>query len=214
MAKILFDPLLNDLKFADTLTDQQDIIDNLTDGMQGYYALLSNFYFTGGLATSTEITTEQVDTWLDIELAIDPLGTFDYRTTDMKSAQTVGHLGTGANGDPICFKLEGLTQTATANLRAVFSYDPDEDGTRLETRLLFTRHSGTTPSTDFSIEGSSLVMESGADIEYAASPSAQFFVGDTIDTNAPGDAGKVQFQIKVDGAGTILMKELGLFIQA
>lgn len=213
MAKIQFDPLLNKLEFADTLTDQQEIIDNLAGDLQGYYALLSNFYFTGGLATETVITTEQTNIWQDVQLTIDPLGTFDNRPTSMKSAQSVGHLGTGASGDPICFKLEGLTQTATANLRAVFSFDPDEDGSRLEVRLLFKRHSGTTPSTDFSIEGTSLAMESGADIEYAASPNTQFFVGDTIDTNAAGDAGTVQFQVKVDGAGTISMKELGLFIQ-
>ena len=213
MAKIQFDPLLNKLEFADTLTDQQEIIDNLSDSLQGYYALLSNFYFTGGQATETIITTEQTNTWVDIELDIDALGTFDFRPSVMLDAQAVGHLGTGANGDPICFKLEGLTQSSTANMRSVFSFNPDEDGSRLDVRLLFKRHSGTTPSEDFSIEGTSLVMESGADLDYSASPIIQFFVGDTIDTNAPGDAGTVQFQVKVDGSGTILMKELGLFIQ-
>ena len=214
MAKIQFDPLLNRLEFSDALLDQQEIIDNLSDSLQGYYALLSNFYFTGGLATETIITTEQTNIWQDVQLTIDPQGTFDYRPTTMKTAQSVGHSGTGASGDPISFKLEGLTQTATANLRAVFSFDPDEDGSRLDVRLLFSRHSGTTPNTDFSIEGTSLVMESGADIEYAASPNTQFFIGDTIDTNAPGDAGTVKLQVKVDGAGTISMKELGLFIQS
>ena len=50
MAKIQFDPLLNKLEFADTLTDQQEIIDNLSDSLQGYYALLSNFYFKHSLS--------------------------------------------------------------------------------------------------------------------------------------------------------------------
>ena len=59
----------------------------------------------------------------------------------------------------------------------------------------------------------SLVMESGANEVYAASPSTQFFVGDSIDTNGVGDAGTVKFQIKVDSPGVITMKELALFIQ-
>ena len=40
-----------------------------------------------------------------------------------------------------------------------------------------------------------------------------FFIGDTIDTNGAGDAGKVRFQVKTDVAGTITMNELALFIQ-
>jgi hypothetical protein len=213
MAKIQFDPLLNKIEFADTLTDQQNIIDELASDLQGHYSLLSNFYFTGGLATSTIIPVESVDTWLDIILTVDPLGTFDYRPDPMQLAQPNGHSGTGASGDPIIFKLEGLTQTAAATLRLVLSFDPDEDGSRLETRLLFTRHSGTTPSDDFAIEATPLAMESGADTEYPNTPSVQFFIGDTIDTNAPGDAGTVRVQIKTDGAGTVSVKEMGLFIQ-
>ena len=182
--------------------------------VQGHYALLSNFYFTGGLATETVIPVEDTNEWLDLVMTIDSEGTFDYRPDNMINAQPIGHSGTGALGDPICFKLEGLTLSSSANLRSVFSFDPDEDNSRLEIRLLFTRHSGTTPSTQFAIEESSILMETGADEEYAATPNTQFFIGDTIDTNGPGDAGQVQVQIKVDTPGTLSVKEMVLFIQS
>ena len=56
-------------------------------------------------------------------------------------------------------------------------------------------------------------MESGADESYANNVNIQFFVGDTIDTNAPGDAGKIKFQVKSDVTGTVFMNEMALFIQ-
>lgn len=180
---------------------------------QGYYALLSSVYF-GGSSTSAIINTDNVNTWTDVVLSVDPAGLFDYRPNKMKDAQTVGHFGDGSFGSPICFKLEGLTQTASCSLRAAIKFDPDEDGGRLDSRLLFKRHSGTTPSDDFSIEATSVAMESGADILYSNTPNIQFFIGDTIDTNGTGDAGTIQFQIKTDVAGTVYVDELALFIQA
>ena len=196
-----------------TIVINDQVAGDVNDRIQGHYALLSNFYFTGGLATETTIVIDDVDTWLDVLLTVDAAGNFDYRPDAMKNASAVGHSGTGALDDPITFKLEGLTQTASATLRAVLSFNPDEDGARLETRLNFSRHTGTTPSSNFTIEGDSLIMESGAEDIYAASPSTQFFIGDTIDTNGVGDAGTVRFQIKTDSPGIITMKELALFIQ-
>tara|TARA_R110002049_G_scaffold190727_1_gene359386 strand:+ start:566 stop:1306 length:741 start_codon:yes stop_codon:yes gene_type:complete len=181
--------------------------------VQGYYSLLSGFYF-GGVATQKIITTEETNTWLDVDLSIDALGTFDFRTQAMKSAQAIGHTGTGASGDPIVFLLEGLTQTSTASVRAAMSFDPDEDGGRFESKLLFSRHSGTSPATDFAIEASGLAVESGADVDYSYTPNTQFFVGDTIDTNGVGDAGTVRLQVKADVAGTLSMREICLFIQS
>ena len=192
----------------------EEVGEEVKGNIQGYYSLLSNYYFNGGVATERIITTSEVGQWLDIELTVDALGVFDNRPTAMKEAQTIGHDGTGANGDPIIFKLEGLTTTGTATIRSAFTFDPDEDGGRIESRLLFNRHSGTSPSTDFSIESTSLAMESGADLEYSDTPSVQFFIGDTIDTNGVGDAGRVRIQIKSDVAGTILMREIALFIQS
>jgi len=180
---------------------------------QGHYALLSSSYF-GGSSTQFNIPVEGVDIWTDIELNVDSSGLFDFRPDEMKNAQSVGHLGTGASGDPICFKLEGLTQQGHCSLRAVMRFDPDEDSGRLDNRLLFKRHSGTTPSEDFFIEESAIAMESGANEEYANTPNIQFFIGDTIDTNGPGDAGTVQFQIKSDVAGTVYVDEIALFIQS
>ena len=183
------------------------------ENTQGHYALLSGVYF-GGSSTSFNILQEDVDIWKDIQLSVDAAGAFDFRPAEMIAAQPVGHSGTGADGDPICFKLEGLTQNGHCSLRAVMRFDPDEDSGRLDNRLLFTRHSGTTPSEDFSIEESAISMESGANEEYANTPNIQFFIGDTIDTNAAGDAGKVQFQIKSDVPGTVYVDEISLFIQS
>ena len=94
----------------------------ITDSVQGYYGLLTNFYFVGGVPTVTEIAPEDIDQWLDINFDIDPLGTFDHRPEDMKSAQAVGHTGAGTQADPIVFSLEGLTQSAFANFRACLLY--------------------------------------------------------------------------------------------
>lgn len=191
----------------------ENVTVNQREQFQGYLALLSSLYF-GGAATTFEIPLESVNTWLDVELAVDPAGSFDYRVTSMKSAQAQGYTGTGATSDPIIFLLEGLELTSSADIRVSMSFNPDDDGGRLNSRLNFFRHSGIPLSgTNFQIEASSLAMESGAEEEYAYLPNIKFFVGDTIDTNAAGDAGRVTFQIKSDVPGTVTMNEIAMFIQ-
>ncbi len=186
-------------------------VDSSSDDIQGYYGLLSGFYF-GGSATTTTITTENVNQWIDVELSIDDNGTFDNRPVSMSDAQRNGHSGTGDADSPIVFNLEGLTQTSFANFRASMSFVPDEDEGQLESRLLFNRHTGTNPSEDFSIEEVSLSMQNGADIHYVSEPMLSFFVGDTIDTNGVGDSGKCRFQIKSNVAGTIHLRALTWYI--
>lgn len=181
--------------------------------IQGYYSLLTGFYF-GGTATETEITEDNVNTWVDVLIDTHPAGTFDYRPTAMKAADSVGITGDGSEGSPIIFNLEGLTIRSSANFRSSMSFEPDVDESILETRLLFNRHSGTTPSDDFAIEEVTLNMTQGADIEYAAEPMLSFFVGDTIDTNGVGDAGKCRFQIKASVEGTLRVRALTWYIQS
>jgi hypothetical protein len=176
----------------------------------GYYGLLSDFYFDG-VATSSEIIINQVDVWQDVIMTIHPSGINDERPVSMKLAQPTGYEGTGAVNDPIIFLLEGLVESSFATLRTSFGFTPDEDGGRLDARIFLNRHNGA--GADFFIDGQSLTMESGADEEYAHLVSVEFFVGDTMDTNAPGDAGKVKFQIKSDVTGTVSMREMALFIQ-
>ena len=183
------------------------------DYTQGYYGLLSNFYFTGGVATETEIALEDTNTWIDVNITTDALGLFDNRPSTMKAAQSAGHTGAGTQADPIIFDLEGLDLHAHANFRACVTYEPDVDESQLETRLLFNRHSGTSPSDDFSIEEVSLNMTQGADVEYTVEPMLSFFVGDTIDTNGVGDAGKCRFQVKASVEGTVRMRALTWYIQ-
>ena len=170
--------------------------------------------------TSSEIAIEDVDVWQDVVMTIqapvDGLhlgGVADERVTTMKEANAVGHSGTGAEGDPIVFLLEGLKESSYCTLRASLTFEPDEDGGRLDSRIFLERHSAALPSEDFSINSAGLAMESGANEEYPHLVSVQFFIGDTLNTNGVGDAGKVRFQIKSDVAGTVSMNEMALFIQ-
>lgn len=189
-----------------------DLSNTISRDNSGYLGLLSAFYFDGD-ATSTEIEITDVDVFQDVVLTIHPSGTSDERPTAMQSAQATGYSGTGAVGSPIRFLLEGLNEQSYATLRASLTFIPDEDGGRLDSRIFIERHSAATPSSDFPIDAAGLAMESGADEEYPHLVDLQFFIGDTINTNAVGDAGKIRFQIKSDVTGTIKMRELALFIQ-
>ena len=190
------------------------------EDIQGYIGLLSGVYFGDANGTASEIAIEDVDVWQDVIMTIQaPVsgvhagGVSDERITDMELANTQGYEGTGADGSPIKFLLEGLVQQSSATLRTSLTFVPDEDGGRLDSRIFLERHSGASPSEDFPINAAGLAMESGADEEYPHLVNVQFFVGDTINTNGAGDAGKIRFQIKSDVTGTIYMNEMALFIQ-
>lgn len=182
-----------------------------TSSIQGYYGLLSGFYF-GGDATETVITIDDVNDWIDVELDINGAGLFDNRPQAMIDAQPIGHEGDGTDGNPIIFKLEGLDTRAFCNFRASMAFEPDEDEGQLESRLLFNRHTGASPIDDFPIEEVSLSMQNGADKDYVSEPMLSFFIGDTIDTNGAGDAGKCRFQIKSNVAGTLKLRALTWYI--
>ena len=205
------DALLADSEGKFTNVPLNTVIGNATDLTQGYYGLLSSFYFDG-TATETEISVGDENTWIDVLLDVDANGTFDKRPQAMKDAFPQAIEGDGTQGNPIIFSLEGLDINAFANFRASMSFEPDEDEGELESRLLFNRHSGTTPSSDFSIEEVSLSMQNGADRDYVTEPLLTFFVGDTIDTNGIGDAGKCRFQVKSNVAGTVKLRALTWYI--
>lgn len=185
----------------------------------GYLGLLSAVYFDGS-ATSVDIPVEQVGIWQDVVMTVQaPVsgvhlgGVVDERVVSMTNANSVGHLGTGSVGDPIVFLLEGLQTSSSCTFKTSLTFEPDEDGGRLDSRIFFNRHSGATPSGDFSIDAAGLAMESGADEEYPHIVNVQFFIGNTIDTNGVGDAGKFRFQVKSDVAGTVSMNKMTLFTQ-
>ena len=192
-------------------TPLRSVISSATDLVQGYYGLLTDFYF-GGDATDTVIAVSDVDTWIDVEISINSEGVFDRRPTDMVDANATGITGSGAAGSPIVFSLEGLDTNAFLNFRASMAFEPDEDEGQVESRLLFNRHSGTVPSGDFSIEEVSLSMFNGANVDYVSEPMLSFFIGDTIDTNGVGDAGKCRFQVKSNVAGTVKLRALTWYI--
>jgi len=187
------------------------IIGGATLLTQGYYGLLTDFYF-GGDATETIIDLNNVNTWVDVDIDVASAGLFDNRPQGMIDAQAIGHDGDGSSNDPVVFKLEGLDLRSFANFRASMAFVPEDDEGQLESRLLFNRHSGTTPSDDFSIEEVSLSMFNGADVDYVSEPMLSFFVGDTIDTNGAGDAGKCRFQIKSNVTGVIKLRALTWYI--
>ena len=193
------------------ISSLEDIITQTALSVQGYYGILTDFYFDGN-ATETVLPVESVDTWIDVLIDVNANGTFDRRPAEMQEANAVGITGDGTNGSPIVFSLEGLDTNAFLNFRASVAFEPDEDEGQLESRLLFNRHSGTTPSNDFAIEEVSLSMFNGANVDYLSEPMLSFFVGDTIDTNGVGDAGKCKFQIKSNVAGTLKLRALTWYI--
>ena len=205
--------------YFNTVAQQPSINEVITSNVQGYYGLLSGYYF-GGTSTFVAIDETLTNTYIDIPIEIHPSGTFDYRPDVMVQAQPLGiedgpdTLVTGSDSNVIpsrVFLLEGLDISSFCQFRASISFDQEEDGGQLEGRLLFNRHSGTTPSTDFNISDTILDMTQGA-ATYPAEPFLSFFVGDTVDTNGPGDAGKCRFQIKSTVPGILEVRALTWYI--
>ena len=206
--------------YFNTVAQQPSINEVITSNVQGYYGLLSGYYFDGS-STFIEIDETLENTWIDVPIEIHPSGTFDYRPDVMVEAQPIGIedgpdtaiTGSDSNVIPArVFKLEGLDISSFCQFRGSIAFDPDEDGGQLEGRLLFNRHSGTTPSSDFNIADTILEMTQGAAASYPAEPFLSFFVGDTIDTNGAGDAGKCRFQVKSTVQGTLEIKALTWYI--
>ena len=172
----------------------------------GYYGLLTDFYF-GGTGTETIITESDVDTWIDVNFTIDSNGTFDFRPQAMQDA-----VNDPFDSSTSLFTLEGLTTKDFGNFRASMSFDPDEDNGEVNARLEFERHSGTTPSDPFPIEDIVATMNDGAATDYTIEPFLSFFIGDTIDTNGAGDAGRCKFQIKSTVPGVLTMRALTWYL--
>lgn len=190
------------IDYINDIANQPAVFDNI----QGYLGLLTGYYF-GGSATTMSVELADVDTYLDVPFEIDPSGTFDYRPQIMKDAQPVGYDTSSG-----LFTLEGLDLSTFGAFRSSLSFDPDEDNGLLEGRILFQRHSGTTPSDDFAISDTIMPMPDGAANDYEAEPYLSFFVGDTIDTNGPGDAGTFKFQVRSNVPGTLSLRAFTLYL--
>lgn len=182
----------------------------------GYIGLLSAAYFDGS-ATSVDIPVEQVDVWQDVVMTIQAPsngvhlgGVVDQRFLSMKEANSAGYLGTGAEGDPLVFLLEGIETNSSCTFKTSLTFEPDEDGGRLDSRILFNRFF----AEDFPIDAAGLAMESGADEEYPQIVNVQFFIGNASDIVRVGNASKFRFQVKSDVAGTVSINKMALFIQS
>lgn len=185
--------------------------------LQGYYARLTNFYFAGGVATETEISSAQTGTFITPNFTTEAVGgLFDKRPNFMKEA-----LADPFDVNTSKFSLNGLTTQSSVVFRASLSFDPDEDGGQLDARLVFERN-GSAESDglgDFSIDSIALTMNQGAGEEYAGEPNLTFFVGDTIDTREAADlldtnkpAGKCYFQVRSTVPGTLKMRALTWYV--
>ena len=182
----------------------------------GYIGLLSAAYFDGS-ATSVDIPVDQVDVWQDVVMTIQAPsngvhlgGVVDQRFLSMKEANSAGYLGTGAEGDPLVFLLEGIETSSSCTFKTSLTFEPDEDGGRLDSRILFNRIF----TEDFPIDAAGLAMESGADEEYPQIVNVQFFIGNASDIVRVGNASKFRFQVKSDVAGTVSINKMALFIQS
>ena len=212
----LFVPLVDstDTTMAASGTNKKAEISKIVEAAslvtQGYYGVLTGFYF-GGNPTETIIAVEDENTWIDVNFDVydngSQEGTFDHRPLGMKQADI-----NGLNTSTGFFNLEGLNTSAFCSFRASMSFIPEEDEGELQARLFFERHSDTTPNDPFPIEDIVATMSQGAELEYPVEPFLSFFVGDTIDTNGVGDAGKCKFQIKSSVAGLVKMRALTWFI--
>ena len=189
-----------------TISENVSENDSQSSANNGYYALLTDFYF-GGSGTETIITEDDVDTWIDVNFNIHPEGTFDFRPQVMQDADNAPF-----DSSTSFFSLEGLTTKDFGNFRASMSFDPDEDNGELNARLQFERHSGTVPIDPFPIEDIVANMRQGADTVYPVEPFLSFFIGDTIDTNAVGDSGKCKFQVKSTVPGVLAMRALTWYL--
>lgn len=177
---------------------------------QGYFGVLTEFFF-GGSTIDTTITTEQENDWVDVNFTPysngSDEGTFDYRPLSMKQAQPDGF-----DESTNTFTLEGLSLNSFITFEAAFDFEPEVDESQIEVRLLFQRHSGTSPSDDFEKTGNVVSLTQGADLDYSLQPLITAFIGDTIDTNGAGDAGTCRFQVKTTSAGIIKMKQLTWYL--
>lgn len=70
--------------------------------VSGYLGLLSPYYF-GGAGTTTNIEPGNVNQWVDVNLTVDPAGTFDYRPQDMVDADATGFSGAGGGGSALSY---------------------------------------------------------------------------------------------------------------
>lgn len=180
--------------------------------VSGYLGLLSSYYF-GGSGTTTTVEPADVNTWVDVNLTVDPAGTFDYRPQDMKDAAATGYSGAGTNVDPFLFKLDGLTQQSFGKLRVTALFNPEIDESQLDVRLLFTPNSSGAFG-QFDIAEQAATMTQGAGKDYFVEPTTTFFVGNTIEDLGGGDAGKFQFQIRSTVEGTFTLRGLTMYVHS
>ena len=96
--------------------------------VSGYLGLLSPYYF-GGVGTDTVIDPVSVDQWVDVNLSVDPVGTFDYRPQDMVDANATGFSGAGTAGSPTTQVSLSGNLDKSSSTGTVVSFDLADAGT-------------------------------------------------------------------------------------
>lgn len=102
--------------------------------VSGYLGLLTSYYF-GGTGTTTTITPAQANQWVDVNLTVDPAGTFDFRPQDMVDADATGFEGSGtaASGATVLTVVGNVPVGASHNQFTDVDLSASATGYRLRT---------------------------------------------------------------------------------
>lgn len=160
---------------GDLLFNQQDTLDNIS-AAKGYFAIVNDaFTDSTQQGTLTELTDDDANTWLDVNLTPSATGIIDQRPQSMIDANAVGVGGSGTQADPYGLLLGGLSQESFGDFRAALKFNPDEDNAELSVRLKITQGNGDITF----IEDVAGTLTQGAEIDYVLNPSLSFFIEDT-----------------------------------
>lgn len=160
---------------GDLLFNQQDTLDNIS-AAKGYFAIVNDAFTDSAITgTLTELTDDDANTWLDVNLTPSADGIIDQRPQAMVDANAVGVGGSGTQADPYGLLLGGLTESSFGDFRAALRFNPDEDNAELSVRLKITQGNGDITF----IEDVAGTLTQGAEIDYVLNPSLSFFIEDT-----------------------------------
>ena len=109
------------------------------------------------------------------------------------------------------FSLGGCGSDTTHLVRTLLRFDPEEDESQLDFRLVCTTNAYTQSVggiTDFTIDKQGLVMTQGADRWYSDEVLIAFYTGGSLQGHDRASAGSFRVQVKSTTAGTLEVQAL------
>lgn len=145
-----------------------DIETSVQEEIQGYFAVISNYYSGDAAVAASNPVIELVeDVWT--KCAITPLLTLDETPNDMKA---IGIFDAATNS----FSLAGLDAGSSIIMRTLIRLRPDVDEGAAALRLNFTTNAGA----NFNIESQLFNMTQGADKDYQDESIITAFAGSNL----------------------------------